>query len=73
MIDANIKRFVELVRENPDLRVIYMVDSEVVQDDFQSYWLSGPTSVNVDSILEDDLHEHVWVLESGEKGHSRVG
>ena len=61
MIDANIKRFVELVRENPDLRVIYMVDSEVVQDDFQSYWLSGPTSVNVDSILEDDLHEHVWV------------
>lgn len=30
MIDANIKRFVELVRENPDLRVIYMVDSDVV-------------------------------------------
>lgn len=61
MIDANIKRFVELVRENPDLRVIYMVDSDVVQDDFQGYWLSRPTSINVDSILNDDLHERIWI------------
>lgn len=61
MIDANIKRFVELVRENPDLRVIYMVDSDVVQDDFQGYWLSRPTSINVDSILNDDLHERILI------------
>ena len=61
MIDAKIKRFVELVRENQDLRVIYMVDSDVVQDDFKDYWLSRPTNVNVDSILNDDLHERIWI------------
>lgn len=61
MIDANIERLIELVRENPDLRVIYMVDSDVVQDDFYCYWLSRPTNVNVDSILDDDLHERIWI------------
>lgn len=38
-----------------------MVDSDVVQDDFQGYWLSRPTSINVDSILNDDLHERIWI------------
>ena len=61
MIDANIKRFVELVRENQDLRVIYMVYSDVVQDDFHDYWLSRSTDVKVDSILDDDLHERIWI------------
>lgn len=61
MIDANIERLIELVKENPDLRVIYMVDSDVVQDDFQGYWLSRPTSINVDSIINDDLHERIWI------------
>ena len=61
MIDANIERLIELVKENPDLRVIYMVDSDVVQDDFQGYWLGRNTSVNVDSILNDDLHEFIWI------------
>lgn len=61
MIDANIGKLMELVKVNPDLRVIYMVDSDVVQDDFQDYWLSRPTDVNVDSILNDDLHERIWI------------
>lgn len=61
MIDVNIKRFIELVNENPDLRVVYMVDSDVVQDDFHGYWLGRNTSVNVDSILNDDLRESVWI------------
>ena len=37
MIDANIGKLMELVKVNPDLRVVYMVDSDVVQDDFQDY------------------------------------
>lgn len=61
IVDTNIGKLIELVKVNPDLRVIYMVDSDVVQDDFQGYWLGRNTSVNVDSILNDDLHEHIWV------------
>ena len=61
MVDANIGKFIELVKDNPDLRVIYMVHSDVVQDDFYGYWTGRNISVNVDSILKDDLHECVWV------------
>lgn len=65
MIDVNIgkfvlKKFTKLVKENPDLRVVYMVDSDIAQD-FNGYWLGRNTSVNVDSILNDDLHERVWI------------
>lgn len=58
MIDANIKRFVELVHENPELRTIYIVDSDVAQD---KYWMKNPKNVNVDSIFDDALHERVWI------------
>lgn len=61
MINVNIERLIELVKENPELRVIYMVDPDVVQDDFQGYWLGRNTSVNVDSILNDDLHDLIWI------------
>lgn len=61
MVDTNIEKLMGLVKVNPDLRVIYMVDSDVVQDDFQGYWLSRLTSINVDSILNDDLHERIWI------------
>ena len=61
MIDVNIKRFVELVHENPDLRAIYMVDSDVAQDDCGMYWMKNPKNVNIDSILDDDLHKCVWI------------
>ena len=61
MVDEDIERLIELVKENPELRVIYMVDPDVVQDDFQSYWLGRNTSVNVDSILNDDLHDLIWI------------
>lgn len=61
MIDVNIKRFVELVHENPDLRAIYMVDSDVAQDDCGMYWMENPKNVNIDSILDDDLHKRVWI------------
>lgn len=61
MIDANIEKLTELVKDNPDLRVVYMVDSDVVQDDFHGYWLGRNTSINVDSILDDDLRERVWI------------
>lgn len=61
MVDEDIERLIELVKENPELRVIYMVDPDVVQDDFQGYWLGINTSVNVDSILNDDLHDLIWI------------
>lgn len=60
-MDEDIERLIELVKENPELRVIYMVDPDVVQDDFQGYWLGRNTSVNVDSILNDDLHDLIWI------------
>lgn len=61
MVDANIGKFIELVKDNPDLRVIYMVHSDVVQDDFCGYWIGRNTNINVDSILNDDLHELIWI------------
>lgn len=56
MIDEKIKRFVELVRENPDLRVIYMVNSDVVQDDCGEYWMGNCINVNIDYYIDDEVH-----------------
>lgn len=35
----NVEKLLDLIRENPDLPVIPLVDSEVVADDGYSYWL----------------------------------
>lgn len=38
---SNIEQFLQLVKENPDLPIVPMVDSEVVCDDTYTYWTGG--------------------------------
>ena len=61
MIDANIKKLMEFVKENPDLKVVYMVGSDDLNYDFHGYWLRRDISVSVDNIFEDDLHWRTWI------------
>ena len=36
---TNTEKFLKLVKENPDLPIVPMVDEEVVADDCSTYWM----------------------------------
>ena len=55
-MDKNIERLMEFVKDNPGLRVIYMVDSDVVQDDCGEYWMGKNIKVDIDYYIDDDVH-----------------
>ena len=38
---TNIEEFLQLVKENPDLPIIPMVDSEIVADDCCTWWMGS--------------------------------
>ena len=40
-MNNNTKELLKLIKENPDLPVIPMVDSECVADDYSAYWLGS--------------------------------
>ena len=50
----NLKELFRLVKENPDLEVIPMVDSECVADDGYSWWLAGVGTPRVDEYYKTD-------------------
>lgn len=50
----NIKELLRLVQENPDLRIVPFVDTEVVGGDDYSSWVGSWGKASVDEILLDD-------------------
>ena len=47
------EKFLELVKENPDAEIIPLVNSEVVCDDFYSYWYGSWGECFLDEICTD--------------------
>ena len=52
-------RLLQMIRENPDLPVVPMVNEEVVADDTHSWWLASFGMCSIDSYYSDD--ERVWL------------
>jgi hypothetical protein len=59
-----IKRLLELVRENPDLKIVPMVDSEIVADDGHMWWIGGWGEASVEEIWNHD--ERVYIRSEDE-------
>lgn len=50
------KEFLELVKQNPDLPIVPMVDSEIVAEDGYNYWLGSFGSASVNSYVCIDYY-----------------
>lgn len=50
----NVETLIKLMNENPKLRVVPMVDSEVVADDGCSYWLGAFNTSEIDYVFVSD-------------------
>lgn len=50
----NVNKLIKLMKENPTLRVVPMVDSEVVSNDGYDCWLGKFGEVEIDEIWSDD-------------------
>jgi len=62
----NIKTLIQLAKENPDLRIVPMVDSEVVADDDYAYWTGSWGKPEIDELYIDD--ERVYFKSADEEG-----
>lgn len=75
-MDKNLEQFINLVKENPDLEVICMVDEEIVPDDGYSRYMAGIGKSWVDEYwqkderiyfksedleeIREDIEEEIW-------------
>jgi hypothetical protein len=48
------KHLIKLIEENPELKVIAMVDSEIVEDDGHMWWVGGWGSASVEEVWSHD-------------------
>lgn len=62
---TNTEKLLQLIRENPDLPVVPMVNEEVVADDSHSWWLANFGMCSIDSYYSDD--ERVWLKADDEE------
>ncbi|TGY90868.1 hypothetical protein E5329_23815 [Petralouisia muris] len=61
----NLLHLFGLIRQNPDLPIVPMVNYEVVADDCALYWMAGWGDARIDSyILRDD---RIWYLSDGKE------
>lgn len=56
----NIKELIRLVQENPDLRIVPMVDTECVYDDSFSYWIANWGKAEIDEIYNHEGGERLY-------------
>lgn len=77
MVNKNITDFIKIVTENPELKVVPMVDSEIVADDNHDSWMASIGKSRIDEYyhkdeylyfksldldeLKEDLSEIIWL------------
>lgn len=57
-MNENVQQLLELIKENPNLPIVPMVDSEVVADDCCTYWMGNWGTCKVSEYLISE--ERVW-------------
>lgn len=56
----NIEKLLDLIEKNPELPILPMVDSEVVHDDYCTYWAASWGKARIDSYCFSN--ERIWFL-----------
>lgn len=59
-----ISELLELIKENPDLRIVPMVDTEVVASDDYGWWIAEWGKASVEEIYCDD--ERIYIRSNDE-------
>lgn len=57
--NERVKELLKLIEENPHLRIVPMVDSEIVADDGFSWWVGSFGKAQVDDIYSSDERLHL--------------
>ena len=58
LMNSKVENFLKLVQENPDLRIVPMVDCEIVADDTHSWWLGDWGRSEINEIYSGRDHVH---------------
>ena len=61
----NIAGLLELVKENPGLRIVPMVDSEVIGEERHCWWAGAWGKAELDEIFNDDSQEMFYLRSWG--------
>lgn len=61
----NLLNLFELIKQNPDLPIVPIVDYEIVADDYATYWMASWGSARIDSYIFGN--ERVWYLSDGKE------
>lgn len=57
----NIRTLLELIHENPELRIVPMVETECAADDCCAWWVSSWGKATVEEIYFNDERERVYI------------
>lgn len=61
-----LKVLLELIEQNPELRIVPMVDSQVVAEEGFSYWIAEWGNARIEEIYNDG--ERIYILSDDEEG-----
>lgn len=61
------QKLLQLVKENPDLKIVPMVATEVVADDCYAYWIANWGEARVDEIYCPKNDERVYIRSKDEE------
>ena len=56
----NIGKLLDLIKQNPELPILPMVDSEIVADDYCAYWAASWGTARIDSFCFSN--KKIWFL-----------
>lgn len=59
----NLDKLFQLIKENPELPIVPMVDSEIVADDCCSWWMGSWGKAEIDKYLITDEHIYLHSLD----------
>lgn len=63
--EKNLDTLFELIKQNPNLPIVPMVNYEIVADDCATYWMASWGAARIDSyILKND---RIWYLSDGKE------
>lgn len=63
---SNVENLIKLIKENPDLEIVPMVDTEVVGDCDHAWWVAKFGKASIKEIWACDQRERVFIREEDE-------
>ena len=60
VMDPNLAQLLDLIKENPHLPIVPMVDSEIVADDGYAYWLGSWGTAKIEKYYHGEERIYVY-------------